>query len=112
MTAVGIGVQRTLDESLYDRPFAALSEIEAAYVLALYRLGAGPHRSDEIARELGLESSAAIGSTRARLMKKDVLFAPTRGLAEFRIPLTSSYIERHRAQLEKRANLGSGRGRR
>jgi len=75
VTAVGIGVQRTLDESLYDRPFAALSEIEAAYVLALYRLGAGPHRSDEIARELGLASSAAIGSTRARLMKKDVLFA-------------------------------------
>ncbi len=112
VTAVGVGVQRTLDESLYDRPFGALSEIEAAYVLALYRLGVGAHRSDQIARELGLESSAAIGSTRARLIKKDVLFAPTRGLAEFRIPLTSSYIERHRAILEKRANLDSPKRRR
>jgi len=107
VTAVGVGVQRTLEESLYDRPFGALSEIEAAYVLALHRLGAGAHRSDEIARELGLASSAAIGSTRARLIKKDVLFAPTRGLAEFRIPLTHAYIDRHRAELEKRANVDS-----
>ena len=101
--AVNIGVRRTLDESLYDRPFAALSEVEAAYVLALDRLGDGAHRSDAIARELGLASSAAIGSTRARLIKKDVLFAPSRGLTEFRIPLTRSYIERHRARLETRA---------
>jgi hypothetical protein len=43
---------------------------------------------------------------RNQLLKKDVLFAPSRGLTEFRLPLTDAYIDRHIDAITKRASLG------
>ncbi len=63
-----------------------------------------PHRSDEIVAALDRPSSE-LSSIRAQLLKKDVIVAPSRGVLEFRLPLTSSYIERHRRALQKTAAL-------
>ena len=105
INAVALGVQTMLDESIYHRQFAQISPREAIYVLTLYRLGPGVHHSEEIAAALGLPSSE-LGSARSQLLKKDVLFAPARGLTEFRLPLTDAYIDRHLDELVKRASLG------
>ncbi|MGD0473876.1 MAG: ATP-binding protein [Candidatus Velthaea sp.] len=102
---VALGVQTMLDESIFSRQFAQISPREALYVLALHRLGPGTHHSEEIAGALGLASSE-LGSVRSQLMKKDVLFAPSRGLTEFRLPLTDAYIDRHIEAITKRASLG------
>jgi len=65
---------------------------------ALHDLGPGAHRSDEIVAALDRPSSE-LSSIRTQLLKKDVIVAPSRGVLEFRLPLTSSYIERHRRAL-------------
>jgi hypothetical protein len=100
---VAPGVRRLLDASLYDQQFAQLTPREAAFVLALDALGPGRHRLDDVANRMHLASSAKIGSTRARLTQKDVIFSATRGLVEFRMPLTNDYIERHRRTIEELA---------
>jgi hypothetical protein len=105
VVAIAPGVQRMLDESVYDRQFVAVSPREAAVVLALHTLGPGAHRLEEIAGALNLESSADLGSVRSQLLKKDIIYAPARGLAEFRLPLTVEYIDRHIDALRKRARL-------
>lgn len=104
--AVAAGVQRMLDESIYDRQFSQLSPREVLFVLALHRLGAGAHRLDDIAESLGRPSSADLGSVRTQLIKKDIIYAPARGLAEFRVPLSFEYIERHKDEFLERASRG------
>jgi hypothetical protein len=104
--AVAAGVQRMLDESIYDRQFYQLSPREVLFVLALHRLGAGAHRLDDIADSLGQSSSSYLGSVRTQLIKKDIIYAPARGLAEFRVPLTFEYIERHKDEFLERASRG------
>jgi hypothetical protein len=37
-------------------------------------------------------------------VKKDVIYSPTSGMAEFRIPLTERYVLEHQAELEQRAH--------
>jgi hypothetical protein len=101
--AVSEGILRSLDESLYDRQFARATSREAAFILALHRLGSGPHRLEDVAAELGLSTSAGLSSTRTQLSKKDVIYTPTRGFVEFRIPLTNEYIERHFDEIRRRA---------
>lgn len=102
VAAITPGVQRMLDESIYDRQFAQLSPREVLFVLALQRLGPGAHRPDDIAESLGLSSSAELGSVRTQLIKKAIIYAPARGLAEFRLPLTYDYLERHKDEFLKR----------
>jgi DNA-binding MarR family transcriptional regulator len=103
--AVAPGVQRMLDQSVYDRQFDQLTPRELGVALALHELGPGAHRPEEIAEALGVSSSAALSSARAQLIKKDIIYVPARGLAEFRMPLTNEYIERHKSGFVKRAKL-------
>jgi hypothetical protein len=93
------GVRRMLDESVYDRQFARLTPREATYALAVRGLGDGAHHSEAIASALGT-TSPDLSSVRTQLIKKGVLYAPSRGLVEFRMPLTGEYVDRHRERLE------------
>jgi len=98
------GAMRALDHELFDEQFAQLTPREMRYALALHDLGPGAHRSDEIVAALDRPSSE-LSSIRSQLLKKDVIAAPSRGVLEFQLPLTSSYIERHRRALQKTAAL-------
>ncbi len=100
--AIVPGVRNLLDSSLYNGHFRALTPRECGYVLALSDLGAGSHTVREIAESLG-STSERLSSIRNRLIKKDVLFVPSVGMVEFRIPLTDRYVRRHRTELERRA---------
>jgi DNA-binding MarR family transcriptional regulator len=87
---------------LYNGQFRALTPRECAYVLALSDLGAGSHTVGEIAESLG-STSERLSSIRNRLVEKEVLFVPSVGMVEFRIPLTDRYVRRHRTELERRS---------
>ncbi|HEX3463265.1 MAG TPA: ATP-binding protein [Candidatus Elarobacter sp.] len=96
------GVRRILEDEFYDARFRKLTPREAAYTLAMAALGPGPHSTGEIARRLSSDS-ARVASIRNQLIKKDVVYAPSAGMLEFRIPLTERFIEQNRPSLERRA---------
>jgi len=83
---------RALDHELFDEQFAQLTPREMRYALALHDLGPGAHRSDEIVASLDRPSS--------ELDRRAVSRRP-----RVRLPLTSSYIERHRRAPQKTAAL-------
>ena len=100
--AVAPGVRRQLETTFYEERFNRLTPRELRYALALADLGDGVHASGDVARRLGT-TSEALSSTRTQLVKKDVVFAPYPGSLQFRMPLTDRYVERNRANLERRA---------
>lgn len=99
------GVRRILEDDFYDAPFRLLTPRECAYVLAIARLGPGPHTTGEVAAVFGA-TSEALSSIRNRLVAKDIVYSPANGLVEFRIPLTERYVLAHRYELERRAADG------
>jgi hypothetical protein len=96
------GVRRVLEDDFYDSRFRLLTPRECAYVLAMARLGPGPHTTGEIASVFGSKSEI-LSSIRNRLVKKDVVYSPASGMIEFRIPLTERYVLAHQDELERRA---------
>ncbi len=96
------GVRRVLENDFYDARFRLLTPRECGYVLALASLGPGAHTSGEIADRLGA-TSTQLGSVRYQLAAKDVIYSPTPGMSEFRIPLTEQYVLRHETELRRRA---------
>ncbi len=99
------GVRRILEAGFYDERFRTLTPRELRYVLELARLGPGSHSVGDVAAALGT-TSAVLSSVRNQLVRKDVVFAPSPGLIEFRMPLTDIYVERNRENLERRAAIG------
>ncbi len=102
VAAILPGVRRILETSLYDSRFRALTPRECAYILALADIGPGPRTVYEVADRLGSDSKR-VSSIRNQLVKKDVLFVPSGGMVEFRIPLSDRYVQAHRTELERRA---------
>jgi len=100
------GVRRILDDTFYDARFSRLTPREIAYVLALADLGPGQHSSGEIANTFG-QKSPNLASIRNQLIKKDVIYSPISGMAEFRIPLTDRYVRGRREEFERRASGSS-----
>ncbi len=101
--AVIPGVTRTLENGFYEGRFRSLTPRELRYTIAMADLGEGPHTVGEIAQSLG-GVSAQFSSIRGQLVHKDVIFSPSPGLVEFRMPLTERFIANHRDALERRAN--------
>lgn len=102
--AIAPGVRRILEDGFYDERLRQLTPRECRYVLAMAGFGPGPHTVAEIAEVLGAKSET-VSSIRNQLLKKDVVYIPSPGLVEFRMPLTERYVEQHRSELERRAKL-------
>lgn len=105
--AVVPGVRRILEDDFYDARFRRLTPREVAYTIAMATLGPGPHAARDIAAKLGSDS-ARLSSIRNQLIKKDVVYSPSGGMLEFRIPLTDRYVMQHRPALELRAREAPG----
>src|SRR5581483_7119825 len=97
------GMRRLLEDDFYDARFRLLTPRECSYVLAMADLGPGPHTVGEIAALLGT-TSETISSIRNQLVRKDVIYSPASGMAEFRIPLTDRYVHQNKSALERRAH--------
>jgi hypothetical protein len=82
-----------LDESFFRVRFDRLTPTEKKYLRAMAELGPGPHRSGDIADQLGRRVSS-FGPTRAGLIAKGMIWSPTHGDTAFTVPLFNEFMKR------------------
>jgi len=82
-----------LDSSFFAARIARIPSSEVAYVQGLASLGAGPHRSGEVAEAMGMQTSQ-VAAFRERLIGEGVIYAPRYGWIEFAIPHFEQYVRR------------------
>lgn len=82
-----------LDESFFRVRFDRLKPSEKRYLRAMAELGAGPHRSGEIAAEMDkkVESVAPVRNT---LIGKGMIYSPTHGETAFTVPMFDAFMKR------------------
>lgn len=82
-----------LDESFFRVRFDRLTPAEKKYLRAMGELGPGPHRSGDIAQQLG-RPVASFGPVRSSLIAKGMIWSPTHGDTAFTVPLFDDFIKR------------------
>lgn len=86
-------VVATLDDSFFRVRFDRLTPSEKRYLRAMAELGAGPHRSGDIAQVLGREVQS-VAPTRAKLIRKGMVWSPNHGDTAFTVPLFDAFMRR------------------
>jgi hypothetical protein len=82
-----------LDASFFRVRFDRLTPAEKTYLRAMAALGAGPHRSGDIAAQLGRKANA-LGPTRSALIAKGMIYSPGHGDTAFTVPLFDRFMKR------------------
>jgi hypothetical protein len=82
-----------LDESFFRVRFDRLTPLEKRYLRAMSELGAGPHRSGDIAEKLGRDVTS-LGPTRSQLIVKGMIWSPSHGDTVFTVPLFDAFMKR------------------
>ena len=83
----------TLDGSFFLVRFDRLTPSEKKYVRAMAALGAGPHRSGDIANELTRQVSS-LAPTRNQLISKGMIWSPSHGDTAFTVPMFDEFMLR------------------
>lgn len=84
---------KSLDESFFRVRFDRLTPREKEYLFAMAALGPSPHRSGDVASELGV-AVESIAPVRSSLIKKGMVFSPAHGDTAFTVPLFDEYLMR------------------
>lgn len=92
LTAGDIALAR-LDESFFRVRFDRLTPREKDYLRAMAELGAGPHRTAEIADCLKI-GAPSVAPLRSGLIAKGMIFSPAHGDTAFTVPLFDAYLRR------------------
>lgn len=82
-----------LDESFFRVRFDRLTPVEKKYLRAMAELGAGPHRSGDIADNLDRKVTS-LGPTRNQLISKGMVWSPNHGDTAFTVPLFDEFMRR------------------
>ncbi|WP_375383637.1 AAA family ATPase [uncultured Sphingomonas sp.] len=82
-----------LDASFFRVRFDRLTPAEKRYLRAMASLGAGPHRSGDVADRLGVKVSS-VAPTRNSLIAKGMLYSPAHGDTAFTVPLFDQFMAR------------------
>lgn len=82
-----------LDASFFRVRIDRLTPGETRYLRAMAELGPGPHRSGDIASELG-KSVRTVAPTRAKLIEKGMIYSPRHGDTAFTVPLFDAFMRR------------------
>lgn len=82
-----------LDESFFRVRFDRLTPMEKRYLRAMAHLGSGPHRSGDIAAELGRKVTA-LAPLRNGLIGKGMIWSPNHGDTAFTVPLFDEFMKR------------------
>lgn len=82
-----------LDASFFRVRFDRLTPAEKRYLQAMSTLGQGPHRSGDIAEQLGVKVSS-VAPTRNSLIAKGMLYSPSHGDTAFTVPLFDGFMRR------------------
>lgn len=82
-----------LDESFFRVRLDRLTPAEKRYLRAMAELGPGPHRSGDIAEQLGRKVTA-LGPTRNQLIAKGMIWSPSHGDTGFTVPMFDAFMKR------------------
>jgi hypothetical protein len=82
-----------LDEGFFRVRFDRLTHAERKYLRAMAELGAGPHRSGDIADQLGRKVTS-LGPIRNQLIAKGMIWSPGHGDTAFTVPLFDEFMRR------------------
>lgn len=82
-----------LDASFFRVRFDRLTPRQQEYLRAMAELGPGPHRSGEVAAELGVAVTSA-GPIRTGLILKGMIWSPAHGETAFTVPMFDQYMLR------------------
>ena len=82
-----------LDESFFRVRFDRLTPTEKKYLRAMAELGPGPHRSGDIATQLG-KAVNLLGPTRSSLITKGMVWSPSHGDTAFTVPMFDAFMKR------------------
>ncbi len=83
----------SLDESFFRVRLDRLTPSEKKYLRAMAERGPGPHRSGDIADELGRKVTS-LGPTRSSLIAKGMVWSPSHGDTAFTVPLFDEFMRR------------------
>ena len=75
-----------LDRNFFRSRYERLSEPQKAYLRTMAQLGAGPHKTGNIADAMG-KTSSQLGPTRDALITNGMIYSPKYGYASFTVPL-------------------------
>jgi hypothetical protein len=87
------GAIAALDESFFRVRFDRLTPSEKVYLRAMAELGPGPHRSGDIADQLGRKVTS-LGPIRNQLISKGMIWSPNHGDTAFTVPLFDEFMGR------------------
>lgn len=82
-----------LDANFFLVRFDRLTPAEKKYLWAMAHLGPGPHRSGDIAAELGVRVES-VAPRRAGLISKGMVYSPAHGDTAFTVPLFDEFLRR------------------
>jgi hypothetical protein len=82
-----------LDESFFRVRFDRLTPKEKKYLRAMAELGAGPHRSGDIADCFNAEVSS-LAPSRSSLITKGMVWSPNHGDTAFTVPMFDEFMKR------------------
>jgi len=88
-----------LDEGFFGVRFDRLTPAERRYLRAMAELGAGPHRSGDIAQTLRKPINSQ-GPVRQSLITKGMIWSPNHGDTAFTVPLFDEYMKQIMPGLE------------
>jgi hypothetical protein len=82
-----------LDASFFRVRFDRLTPAEKNYLRAMAELGPGPHRSGDIAVQLGRKVNS-LGPARSALISKGMVYSPGHGDTAFTVPMFDQFMKR------------------
>jgi AAA domain len=82
-----------LDRSFFRVRFDRLTPSERRYLRGMAKLGAGPHRSGDIAACLKVKPTS-MGPVRASLITKGMIYSPAHGDTAFTVPMFDQFMRR------------------
>lgn len=91
--AVPIAIDE-LDTGFFQTRIGRTTDAERAYLIAMASLGAGPHKSGEVATVMG-KRTTQVGPNREALIKRGLCYSPRHGLIAFTVPMFDQFIRRH-----------------
>jgi hypothetical protein len=86
-------VQRQLDRNFFLVRMDRLTPAEKHYLGAMAELGAGPHRSGDIAAQLGVKVES-VAPRRSALIQKGMVYSPAHGDTAFTAPMFDDFLRR------------------
>jgi hypothetical protein len=86
-------VRRKLDESFFLVRMDRVTPAETIYPRAMADLGPGPHRSGDIASQIGVQVET-VAPRRSALIRKGMIYSPAHGDTAFTVPMFDEFLRR------------------